>query len=224
MYVCGVPRDSSEFAKLLEIEQSLFRDISLPPAMARQFFEFRPEIFAAVLDPHDRVAAYSSVFPLKKEWAEAFIAGDVTEPELTPDMMLTRADCHEDASLYIGSVAVADGFDPIMKSVLLAGMLSWRIQQLRHAAIERLSVMMTAANPQGERMIERMGARELNAGGNRRDGYAVYGRSVTPGFLGRASSVIEKCLNSGVVRMSRNYVPVVGSARPAPVAAMPAMA
>jgi hypothetical protein len=221
MFVCGVPRDASEFASVLRIERSLFGHNALSPAMARQFFEFRPEIFAAVLGPDDRVAAYSSVFPLKKTWAAAFVAGDVTEPELTPAMLLTRADCHADANMYIGSVVVADGFDPIMKSVLLASMLSWRIQQLRHVAIERLSVMMTAANPQGERMIRQMGARELNAGTNRKDGYTVYGRSVTPGFLGRVSVVIAKCLNSGVVRMSRDYVPNAG---PAPVAAAPAPA
>jgi hypothetical protein len=212
MFFCGVPRDSCDFSKVLKVERGLFGDNALPSAMAHQFFEFRPEIYAAVLGPDDGVAAYSSVFPLKKQWAEAFVAGDITEPELTPAMMLTRQDCHEFASIYIGSVAVGDNFDPIMKSVLLASMFSWRAAQLHHVSIQRLSVMMTAATKQGERLIRRMGARQLNASANRKDGYAVYGRTITPRFLRRATATIGKCLNSGVVRMSRNYVPDAGSA------------
>jgi hypothetical protein len=207
MFVCGVPKDSSEFARVLKVEQGLFGDNSLPPAMAHQIFEFRPEIYAAVLGPDDSVAAYSSIFPLRKDCADAFIAGDVTEPELTTSMLLTRQDCHESVNIYIGTVAVDDNFDPIMKSVLLASMFSWRAQQLHHASIKRLSVMMTAATKQGERLIRRMGAKQLNASANRKDGYAVYGRAITPRFLLRATATIGKCLNSGVVSMSRNYVP-----------------
>jgi hypothetical protein len=207
MFVCGVPKDSSEFSRVLKVEQGLFGDNALPAAMAHQIFEFRPEIYAAVLGPDDSVAAYSSVFPLKKEAAEAFVAGDITEPELTTAMLLTRQDCHECASIYIGTLAVGDNYDPIMKSVLLASMFSWRAQQLNHVAINRLSVMMTAATKQGERLIRRMGATQLNASANRKDGYAVYGRAITPRFLRRATATIEKCLNNGVVRMSRNFVP-----------------
>jgi hypothetical protein len=207
MFVCGVPKDSTEFSRVLKVEQSLFGDNALPAAMAHQIFEFRPEIYAAVLGPDDSVAAYSSIFPLKKECAEAFVAGDVTEPELTTAMLLTRQDCHECVNIYIGSVAVGDNFDPIMKSVLLASMFSWRAQQLHHVSINRLSVMMTAATKQGERLIRRMGATQLNASANRKDGYPVYGRTITPRFLRRATATIEKCLNNGVVRMSRNFVP-----------------
>src|ERR1700687_3399946 len=108
MFVCGVPRDSTEFSRVLKVEQGLFGNTALPAAMAHQIFEFRPEIYAAVLGADDSVAAYSSIFPLKKDSAEAFVAGALTEPNLTPAMMLTRQDCHESASIYIGSVAVGD--------------------------------------------------------------------------------------------------------------------
>src|SRR6202521_4692991 len=116
MFVCGVPKDSSEFARVLKVEQGLFGELSLPPAMAHQMFDFRPEIYAAVVGPNDSVAAYSSIYPLKKKWADAFVAGDVTEPDLTTAMLLTRQDCHECASVYIGTLAVGDNYDPIMRS------------------------------------------------------------------------------------------------------------
>ncbi len=224
MFVCGVPRDSSEFTRVLEVEQGLFGDLSLPRAMAHQMFEFRPEIYAAVLGPDDSVAAYSSIYPLKKKWADAFVAGDVTEPDLTTDMLLTRQDCHERSSIYIGSVVVGDNYDPITKSVLLASLFSWRVQQLHHVAIGRLSVMMTAVTKQGERMIRKFGARQLNGGAHRKDGYAVYGREVTPRFLYRATLVMDKCLNSGIVRMDRDFVPNTGAAIRAPAHAQGALA
>src|SRR3982074_3635649 len=78
MFVCGVPKDSCEFARVLKVEQRLFGELSLPPAMAHQMFDFRPEIYAAVVGPDDSVAAYSSIYPLKKKWADAFVAGDTT--------------------------------------------------------------------------------------------------------------------------------------------------
>src|SRR3981189_3387795 len=109
MFVCGVPKDSSEFARVLKVEQRLFGELSLPPAMAHQMFDFRPEIYAAVVGPDDRVAAYSSIYPLKKKWADAFVAGDITEPDLTTDMLLTRQDCHERASIHIRSGVVGGG-------------------------------------------------------------------------------------------------------------------
>src|SRR5258706_16261338 len=130
MFVCGVPKDSSEFARVLKVEQGLFGGLSLPPAMAHQMFDFRPEIYAAVVGPDDRIAAYSSIYPLKKKWADAFVAGDVTEPDLTTAMLLTRQECHERSSIYIGSVVVGGDYDAITKSVLLASMFSWRGPQL----------------------------------------------------------------------------------------------
>jgi hypothetical protein len=196
---------------VLKVEQELFGALSLAPATAHEIFEFRPEVYAAVVGPEDRVAAYSSIYPLKKKWADAFVAGDITEPDLTAAMLLTRQDCHEGSNIYIGSVVVDSTYDPIMKSVLLASMFSWRVQQLRHVSVGRLSVMMTAVSKQGERMIRKFGASELNAGANRKDGYAVYGRDVTPRFLFRATAAMERCLNSGIVQMNRDYVPTVGT-------------
>src|ERR1700716_826420 len=95
MFVCGVPKDSCEFARVLKVEQRLLGELSLTPTMAHHMFDFRAEIYATVVGPDDSVAAYSSIYPLKKKWADAFVAGDITEPDLTTDMLLTRQDCHE---------------------------------------------------------------------------------------------------------------------------------
>jgi hypothetical protein len=79
--------------------------------------------------------------------------------------------------------------------------------------------MMTAVTKQGERMVRKFGAKQLNGGAQRKDGHAVYGREVTPRFLYRATLVMDKCLNSGIVEMDRDFVPNMCAAmRPAALA------
>ena len=215
MFVCGVPRDSSEFSRLVSVEQGLFGGLSVPPQMAHEIFEFRPEIYTAVVAPDQSVAAYSSAYPLKAHWAEEFVAGHVTEPELTSDMLLERQDSHERSCVYVGSVVVASNYDPFTKSILLASLFSWRVQQMRHASIDRLSLIMTAVTKQGERMIRRIGARQLNDGAHRKDGHAIYGREITPRFLVRATAMMAQCLGDGIVQMSFEGWPIpLTAARP----------
>lgn len=220
MFVCGVPRDSAEFACILGIEQELFGNLSIPASISNEIFQRRPELFTSIVDRNGAVAAYSSAFPLQPDWARALVAGEVTEPELTPDMLLGYHDPHENASVYIGSVVIGSGYDPLTKASLLAALLSWRAHQLRDASIRRLSVMMTGVTKQGQQLIRFAGARQLNAGANRKDGYPIYGRTVTPGFLHRATALVERCLNSRIVQMNATERPKFCAAPiPAPVMA-----
>jgi Domain of unknown function (DUF4118) len=216
MFVCGVPRDSDEFFRVLSVEQELFGDLSVPPAIALEIFKSRPEIYTAIVGQNDTVAAYSSAYPLKREWAEAFVAGDITEPELTPSMLLGRSDSLEGSCVYIGSVVVVGQNHPFTKATLLASLLSWRVQQLKAASVKRLSVFMTPVAEQGERMIRFIGAKQLNEGMNRKDGYPVYGRVITPGFLSRATATMERCLNNSTVQMNLDFTPSVNHAQPIP--------
>jgi hypothetical protein len=206
MFVCCVPRNSAEFSRVLHVEQTLFGRLSVPPEMARQFFGIRPEIYVAIIGPDDRVAAYSSAYPLKPEWAEALIAGDIAEADLTPSMLLERDDSLEDSIVYIGSVVVSDHYDPITKLTMLASLASWRMKQLEATAVDRLSVIVTPVSEQGERMVRRARAKILNVGTNRSDGYSICGREITRGYLTSAASKIERCLNGAVVEMIYNFV------------------
>jgi hypothetical protein len=162
------------------------------------------------------VAAYSSAYPLKREWAEAFIAGDITEPDLMPSMLLARHDGLEGSCVYIGSVVVVSQNDPLTKAILLASLLSWRVQQLKAASVKRLSVFMTPVAEQGERMIRLIGAKQMSDGTCRKDRYPVYGRVITPGFLSRATATMERCLNSHFVQMNLDFTPSVNHAQPIP--------
>ena len=188
MFICGVPQCADEFSRVLELENSLFGGLALPPAKARDLFEFRPAIYSAVFEPDGSVAAYSTCYPLQQKWADAFIAGDITEPDLTPSILLDPSQSLDGCSIYIGSVVVAARYDSIMKGTLLASLVSWRVQQMLAANATSLSVFMTPVTPQGERMARYAGAKQLSDGSDRKDGHSVYGREIETGFLQLTSS------------------------------------
>lgn len=211
MFYCGVPRDAAEFSRVWTIEQGQFGDLSVPQPVAREIFHQRPELFLAIFCKKSTVAAYSVGYPLKPRWAEALIAGDITEPELLPDMLLTHQDSHENAAVYIGSVVVSEQYDPFTRASLMAALVSFRARQMREHSIRRMSLMMTGVSTQGEKLIRYVKAKKLNSAENRKDGYAIYGRVITPSFLNRATIAIERCFNSASVEMSLESLPVIGS-------------
>lgn len=216
MFYCGVPRSAAEFSRVWSVEQDLFGDLSVPAKVAREIFRHRPELFLAIFCKRSTVAAYTVGYPLQPRWAKALIAGEITEPELMPDMLLSHADSHEGASVYIGSVAIDEQLDTMTRASLMAAMVSWRARQMREASIRRMSLMMTGVSKQGEKMIRYVNAKKLNSAENRKDGLAIYGRTITPGFLNRATTAIERCFNSRSVEMSLDMLPIIGSAASVP--------
>ncbi len=205
MFVCCVPRSSAEFLRVLSLEQSLFGRLSVPPEIAKKFFGIRPEIYQAVIGPAGTLAAYSSVYPLKPYWAAAFIAGEIGEPELEPHMLLERDESLEDATLYVGSVMVADRYDPVIKSLLIASLIAWRAKQFDVAALKRFSVIATPLTEHGHRLLRRGGATLLAAGSSRKDGCSVYGREITHGYHSRVLPAVEHLLNGSLVEMKYNF-------------------
>ena len=211
MFHCGVPRNAAEFSRIWSVEQELFGDLSVPASVAREIFHQRPELFLAIFCARSTVAAYTVGYPLQPRWAKALIAGDLTEPELMPDMLLTHKDSHEGAQVYIGSVVVDEKHDALTRASLMAALVSWRARQMREASIRRMSLIMSGVSKQGEKLIRYVKAKELNGAENRRDGLAMYGRTITPGFLNRATVAIERCFNSRSIEMSLDMLPVVGA-------------
>jgi hypothetical protein len=207
MFVCCVPRNSAEFFTVLSLEQNLFDRYSLPLESAKRFFQARPEVYQAVIGPAGNVAAYSSVFPLKPYWAKAFIAGEIGEPELEPRMLLERDESLEGATLYVGSVVVADGLNPVIKSLLLASMTVWRARQLDVAALRRFLVIATPVTDHGRRLLSHAGATLVADGSNRKDGHSVYGREVTHTYHSRILAAVEPLLNSSIIAMKYNFPP-----------------
>lgn len=218
MFYCGVPRNTAEFSRVWAVEQRLFGDLSVPAHIAREVYRQRPELFLAIFCARSTVAGYTVGYPLQSRWAQALIAGEITEPDLTADMLLTHQDSHEGASVYVGSVVISDQYDAMTRASLMAALVSWRARQMREASIRRMSLIMTGVSKQGEKLIRYVNAKRLNSAENRRDGLAIYGRTITPGFLNRATFAIERCFNSRSVEMSLDMLPMSGSGsyRPAP--------
>ncbi len=221
MFICGTPKDSAEFSRIWEVEQKLFGNLSVRSDVAVAIYKARPELFAAIFSQSQTVAAYSVVYPLQAQYAQALIEGEITEPDITLDMLLTYQDSHEDACVYVGSVVVDDSYDPLTRASLLAGLVSWRAAQMRRAAVKRVSLVMTGVSKSGEKLIRYIGAKQLKDADSRGDGYAMWGRSITPGYLYRITVLVERYFNGRVVKM--RAVPTVPGL-PVPPPAVPQFA
>jgi hypothetical protein len=220
MFVCGVPRNIAEFSDVFNVSEDQFGELSISLSMARSIFAFRPEIYSAIIARNGAPAAYSSAYPLKEEWANAFVAGDIAEPDLTPDMLLSRQDALNGASVYVGSVVVASHYDPFTKSVLLASLFSWRARQMQDASVKRITAIMTPVTKHGQRLARYIGAERL---GTKTDvnGHAIYSRKLSPGFLYRITSSMEKLLSNSMVRLNLEFRPPM---LPLPILSSPATA
>ena len=200
MYICGVPKTLAEFVKIMDVEKALFGDHALSLEASVELFKRRPDIYTAVVCPNGSIAAYLTAYPLKPKCAEALIEGEVTEPELTPDMLLTQHDKLEGSCVYIGSVVVDSKFNPILKTILLVSLGQFYIRPLQAAAVRRHSVIMTAASKDGKQLMNWIGAEKLNDGTNRKDGLDVYGRTISQGFLYRACAKVERFFDNEFVQ------------------------
>jgi hypothetical protein len=204
-FVCGVPKDAEEFDRLHALEQTLFGDDAFPSEVAHEIFAMRPEIFSGVFDQDGNVVAYTSGFFLRPEWGTALIRGDITDLELRPHMMYRRNDCHTGVFVYLGSVVVDPKCDPILKAMLLASLMWFRVHQMRSAAIERLSALMTTVSREGERLARRMGAQKLNDRTNRKDGRDIFGCELSPELLSGAFRAMETFPFARSIEMNLNF-------------------
>lgn len=202
MFVCDVPRSKSDFLKIADMENELFDGMALSPDNSLAIFDFCPEVYSAIYGELGEIVGYSSVFLMRQEYAFQFISGELTEPDLTPNMLFSLSDPDfRTGHAYVGSVVVKDGFSMVTRSILLASLLSWRMTQMTRLALPRLPVFMIAVSDQGEQMVRFVGAKRLNDGARRKDGKAVYGRTITPGFMARANASLHRCMSAGLVQM-----------------------
>jgi hypothetical protein len=204
-FVCAVPGDVEEFGRVHDLEQSLFGDDAFPRDVAEEIFALRPEMFSAVFDDDGTVVAFTSAFFLRPQWGTALIRGDITDLELRPHMMYRRTDCHTGVFVYLGSVVVDPKCDPILKAMLLGGLMWFRVHQMRAASVESLSVIMTTVSKEGERLARRMGATKLNDRANRKDGRDIFGCDLSLDLLGGAFRAMEKFPFAKSIQMNLNF-------------------
>lgn len=181
-FVCGAPEDPESFARIMHIEKKLFGGLGLPLPVAEALFRFRAEMFLLIKDGNRDVAAFCSVFPLKRWSSEALIAGTLSESELTPEMLLKREDNHHDATAYISSVVIDESYNDFMKANFMSGMLLWRAEQLKALCANRICAIMMPVSDRSEKMVRLIQAQKLRDGAQRMDGYPIYGRTITPAF------------------------------------------
>ena len=202
MLYCGVPRVSSDITKILEIEHRKFGDLAISEAAAQRIYSFCPELFCSIYDVNGSIVAYSTAFPMKPNYANFVINGALSESDITPEMMIRTDGPMAQSNTYVGSVVVEDDANPITRSVLLSGLLTWRMKQIENIGIKSLPVFMIAASQEGDKIIRFIGAKKINDGSKRQDLKAVYARRITPGFMNRASKTLDRCIKDSLLKMS----------------------
>lgn len=201
MFVCGVPKGIDEFAFAFSEAEGQFGKLSLSLEAAKEIFAIRPDIFLAITAPDGTVAAFSSAYPLKSEWAQSMIAGDTVEPDLAPDKLLATSAQHDRGYVYVGTVMVSSIYDPFTKSILLASLLSWRARQLNDLAVNRMTAIMTPVTKEGKRLVQYIGAKRLG-GKTDVNNHEIYGREISPDLIYRMTSSMERLLNKSLVSMN----------------------
>jgi hypothetical protein len=201
MYICRVPESLVEFKKLIDVERAIFGGHALSFEASLALFKKRPDIYTAVFSPIGSVAAYLTTYPLQPRYAEAVIEGEVTEPELTPDMLSAQHRKLDGSCIYIGSVFVDRELNPLFKAILIISLAQYHIRKQQANEFRRFSVIMTTASKEGERLTNWIGAQKLNDGCNRKDGLDVYGRTISRGFLYHSCATMERLLENKYVRI-----------------------
>ena len=204
MFTCGVPRDLVTFNQIVGWDQAIFGKSSLSPDRAKQLFQKRPEIYTAILNSSGWTVAYSDVYPLQASWAQLFVAGEISEGDFTADMVLDKTDDHEHCHFYVGSVVVDPTFDPIMKAVLMGGLLRWRAHQFQSWYLRRVSLLFCPVTPAGQKLVARVRAAKLGHSTNRKDGHNLYGLRTTPSALHDFAIAIDGFLTAEVIRLNLN--------------------
>jgi hypothetical protein len=89
---------------------------------------------------------------------------------------------------------------------------------------------MTPVTKQGERLVRYIGAKRLGAETDVYD-HGVYGREISPGFLYRITSSMERFLSNSMVEMNLDFRPQLlpgsllsNQGRPAPQSLEPVLA
>jgi hypothetical protein len=203
MFVCEIPRRRSDVSKIAEIEQRLFGDITLRESDALPVYEKCSEYYCVLYDQSGEVSGYSIIFPMQENFYSEFIKGSITEEDIKPYMLLCpKSPEFTKAHHYVSSVVVLNHFDVITRSILVTSLLSWRMTQMDRLSLRRVPVFMMTATEEGDQMVRFVGAKKISDGKNRKDRKAVYGRTITPGFVMRANAKLHRCLTNGLVRMN----------------------
>jgi hypothetical protein len=205
MFVCGVPSNLVTFDQVVGLDRSIFGKSSLTRESARELFRARPDIYSTILCPKGQVVAYSDVYPLKPEWGRLFLAGKISEGNFRSHMMLHRQDLHEGHQFYVGSVVVNGQYNPILKSLLLAGLLRWRAYHFQSLPLCGMTLLMTAVTSKGKRLVDRVGARKVSIGRDRNDGHDLYEWTTTPAALHSLSNSIDGFSKERIVQMSFDF-------------------
>lgn len=198
----------SLLAQVHELASVIYGDEvpSIPFERYEQWLISNCNILACLLNENQRAVGYFDVLPLRDDFAQFFVDGIVGELDIRREHILPPSAAKQCKFLYLAGFAVAD--PATMEGGRHASCLFWGlIRYLEHFyqpfAGKRL--FAAGATPEGERILQRYNFQLVQPGKLRRDGYPLYGTTLSSRLL-RSASVVPDW--SKVCRLAWESVPV----------------
>lgn len=157
-------------------------------------------ILACLVDQTRRVVGYFDVFPLREDFLDFFVKGEVGELDIRHEHILNRELARKCSRLYLAGFAVASPGTPTGgRHALYLLWALWRYLQFFYEPLNGRQLFAAAATPEGERILQRYNFQLVQPGHLRRDGSSVY-VAVIGDRLIKAMSALPDW--SGVCRLS----------------------
>lgn len=147
-------------------------------------------ILACLLNTDHKLVGYFDVLPLRSNFMDAFIRGDVTELDIRHEDILPPGQARKCKRLYIAGIAVRDSqtFAGKRYAAHLIWALARYLDHFYDVPSER-QVYALGATDGGRRLVEHLGFRLIQDGSGRRDGQQLYVASLSePEIIQRIDS------------------------------------
>jgi hypothetical protein len=188
--------------------------ITIEPDKFEQMRAKNPYILACLKDHKGRFLGYFDAIPLRPQFAQPFLAGLVTESQITHEDVLSPEKLATCKYLFISGLAVRDPNTHAGRrnaSMLVWGLLKYLDRF--YGSIEP-RVFALAATKEGDDLLERFKITLRSEGSNRVDGYKLYSIPLTTAELAKRLACVPDWGKLCILSWSPDTPMVKGGKRP----------
>jgi hypothetical protein len=134
-----------------------------------------PNILACLVDSEGELVGYFDILPLRSEFMERFIRGDVTESDIHHNDILPPKHARQCRRLYLAGIVVRDPhtFAARRHARHLLWALAKYLEHFYGASLER-HIFALGSTPEGKHLLQRFNFRMVQGGSKRRDQQSLY--------------------------------------------------
>jgi hypothetical protein len=164
--------DSRDLAKIVAMDHVVFNEYDwISEEIFESWIARNRRVFRVLKLGPDKVAGYYSLLPLKKPILQKFINGDLHEKRIQPDDLYAEAESAQFVSLYFFSLVMDQDHRLLTKT-----MLEDAFREIEEYRVKNGVQMLyaTSATPEGKRLLERLGFKQISDSGKREDHHSLH--------------------------------------------------